>query len=388
MAQQASDGVPPGWIGGFDKTNPKFPYPTADLSSLPLTGNLVNIDKLQRQQKVLWPEFSWQTAPGLPPPFGGEASRCFQMFAPDISRLGYDDTGRSWSIICPQQGACSAVFGCLNIEVTVTGQRGWVDETIQTAYQKKSQSEKEKDCGRDYGVAADLTAEAKIWFSPSGLANPMIKALWKAFVRYGLPFPDDKAHALILNLHSSEDKNVAFLKGRTGETTRFKSPDFAKHWDKAWAVANLEVQIGEIRKTNPPIEIVDDFNELVMFAFNVASGNLLALGNILTWNVWFEEPTLVDQQEWADHAAKWRDSIDADHGSPCGQGTPVKYFDGRLFDPTALAILELIAKIWEFYNKHLRGEKLKGVPDKVVIEAIDTIVAWLEKHEAMARKAL
>ena len=43
----------------------------------------------RRQQKVLWPEFSWETVLGKP------ASRCFQMFAPDISRLGYDDTGRA-----------------------------------------------------------------------------------------------------------------------------------------------------------------------------------------------------------------------------------------------------------------------------------------------------
>src|SRR5215208_6199628 len=176
MAQ--SDIVPPGWIGGFDKTNPKFAYPDPDLSSLPLYDNLANIDKLQRQQKVLWPEFSWLTVPDLPPPVR-EASRCFQMFAPDISRLGYDDTGRVWSIVCPQQGACLGVFGCLNIEVTVTRQRGWVDETIQTDYQTKSKSEKEKEKGKDNGVAADLTVEGKIWFSPSGLANPMIKALWK-----------------------------------------------------------------------------------------------------------------------------------------------------------------------------------------------------------------
>ena len=379
MAQ--SDTVPPGWIGGFDKTNPKFAYPDPDLSSLPLYDNLANIDKLQRQQKVLWPEFSWLTVPDLPPPVR-EASRCFQMFAPDISRLGYDDTGRVWSIVCPQQGACLGIFGCLNIEVTVTGQRGWVDETIQTDYQTKSKSEKEKEKGKDNGVAADLTVEGKIWFSPSGLANPMIKALWKAFVIYGLPFPDDKAHAIIVTLHSSEDPNVAFLKGRSGETTRFESPDFAKHWDQAWAVANLEVQIGPIKKINNPI--VDDFNEIVMFAFNIASGNLLTPGNILTWNVWFDEPTLVDQQEWRDHAAKWRDSIDADHGSPCGQGTPAKYFDGRLFKAEDALIVELIERLFEYVEKHLTAEK--RMANETVALSHRTITAWLGKHMARLQK--
>jgi hypothetical protein len=118
MAQKQSTAVPPGWIGGFAQSNPAFDYPHPDLSSLKLLHNMDNIDKLQRQQKVLWPEFSWQTVVGT------EASRCFQMFAPDISRLGYTDEGRIYSIICPQQGACSPIFGCMNIEVSVTGNRG------------------------------------------------------------------------------------------------------------------------------------------------------------------------------------------------------------------------------------------------------------------------
>jgi hypothetical protein len=50
------------------------------------------------------------------------------MFTPDISRLGYTNEGRVCAIICPQQGACSPSLGCMNVEVTVTGQRGWADE--------------------------------------------------------------------------------------------------------------------------------------------------------------------------------------------------------------------------------------------------------------------
>ncbi|MEK8228873.1 hypothetical protein NKG05_27165 [Oerskovia sp. M15] len=59
--------------------------------------NMANIDLLDRQQAVLWPEFSWTTVPGI------ESSRCYQMFAPDISRIGYTDTGRVYSIICPSR---------------------------------------------------------------------------------------------------------------------------------------------------------------------------------------------------------------------------------------------------------------------------------------------
>ena len=96
-------GPVPGWIGGFEESNSEFSYPKPNLASLPMLDNMANIDKLQRQQAVRWPEFSWETEKGNPDP-----KRCFQMFAPDISRLGYTDTGRVYSIICPQQGAYSS----------------------------------------------------------------------------------------------------------------------------------------------------------------------------------------------------------------------------------------------------------------------------------------
>ena len=130
-----SGAIPPGWIGGFAQSNPKFAYPTPDLSSLPLYDNMANINLLQRQQKVCWPEFSWRTV------LADETSRCFQMFSPDISRVGYTDKGRVYSIICPQQGVYHPHLGTLNIEVTVTGNRGWVDEKAP----------------KDANVAADLT---------------------------------------------------------------------------------------------------------------------------------------------------------------------------------------------------------------------------------------
>lgn len=326
-----SGNPPPGWIGGFAQSNPAFAYPTPDLSSLSLLDNMANIALLTRQQKVLWPEFSWQTVPGT------EASRCFQMFAPDISRLGYTNEGRIYSIICPQQGACLGVTGCMNIEVTVTGNRGWVDE-------------------KSLLVAADLTTQGKIWFTPGAHANPLVKNLWKLFVLYGRKFPDAKENAIKVTLHKTNEPKQPILQGLSGQTTRFKSPGFAQHQDKAWAVANLEVQIGPILPTNDPV--VDEFNALVMWAFNIASGNLLTPDNILTWNVWLEEPTLVDQQEWADHAEKWRDSIDADHGAPCGQGTPPRYFNGDLFHASDAVIVELIEAFFAYVEKHWSLEKL------------------------------
>ena len=42
-----------GWVGGFVDTNPDFPYPKCDLSSLKILGNLDNIDKLHTMAEAL-----------------------------------------------------------------------------------------------------------------------------------------------------------------------------------------------------------------------------------------------------------------------------------------------------------------------------------------------
>jgi hypothetical protein len=317
--------IPPGWVGGFAESNPAFAYPDPDLTSLPLLDNMANIDLLQRQQAVRWPEFSWETVPGHP------ASRCFQMFAPDISRLGYTDTGRIYSIICPQQGVCSPSLGCLNVEVSVTGQRGWVDETTRT-------------------LAADMTVEGKIWFSPSAHQRTLVKLLWRLFSDNGLPFPADKASAIRVSTHRNQDPSQPIFPVRTQESTLFESPAFARH-PEAWSVGNVEVEIGPIAKTGD--EVVDDFNQLVMDVFNLASGNMLQPGNLLSWNVWFTAPELVDRQEWRDHAERWRRSIDADHGSPDGPGTAARYFNGSPFQPADAVVQEEIDKVIQYLKEHI-----------------------------------
>lgn len=89
-----------------------------------------------------------------------------------------------------------------------------------------------------------------------------------------------------------------------------------------------------------------------MAIFNLATGNLLAQGNILTWNVWVDAPTIVNQAEWKAHAEKWRHSIDTGHGSPDGPGSLPRYCDGTPFEPI----------------------------DAVLEKELDLIKAWLKKH--------
>lgn len=327
---QPSKTPAPGWVGGFSASNPKFSYPDPDLSPLPMLDNMANVPLLQRQLDVLWPEFSWETVIGDP------SSRCYQMFAPDISRAGYDDAGRIFSIICPQQGTYSPTIGDLNIEVTVTGQRGWVNETASDL---------------DYDlVAADMTVTGKIWFGPSARDKRLYQWLEAYFRAENLPFPADKANAIQVTLHHVSDPEQPIISVRSGINDGFPNPDFARHEAEAWAVANVAVQIGPIMSRRHPL--VDDFNALVMRIFNLGSGNLLQPTNVLTWNVWLDAPTLVDQAEWKAHAEKWRHSIDTGHGSPDGPGTPPRYFDGTPFNALEAVVEGEGEAIEAFLKKH------------------------------------
>ncbi len=319
--------IPAGWVGGFEESNPAFPYPTPDLSSLPMLQNMANIDLLDRQQAVLWPEFSWQTILGDP------NSRCFQMFAPDISRLGYTNEGRVYSIICPQQGASSPTLGSMNVEVTVTGQRGWANEDNRE-------------------LAADMTVEGKIWFSPSANEKTRTKLLRKLFKAQKLPFPFNKENAIRVNTFDPGNPSQPIFPLLFGETTSFASPDFTKHYNEAWTVGNIQVEIGSVIPTGHAL--VDEFNELIMEIFNFTSGNMLKQGNVLTWNVWFNQPEIVDKVEWATHAERWRESIDADHGSPDGEGTTAKYFDGSPFKPVKSFLESEEDTIIAFVRKHFK----------------------------------
>jgi len=297
--------VPAGWIGGFAESNPAFAYPNPDLSSLPTLDNMDNITKLERQQAVYWPEFSWLTDQS------DAGSRCFQRFAHDISRLGYDNTGRVWSIICPQQGACVDDVTCLNVEVTVTGQRGWVNET-------------------DKQMAGDLGVVGTIWFTPSTHESWFVSEAAKLFDKASVPFPSTKANALKVTTHAVDQPDQPLFALRSGQSDLFEAPAFALH-PEAWDVANLSVQISSPKLTGH--EGVDKLNQKILDIFNMGTGNMLQYNNILTWNVWFTAPELVDQTKWTEHAENWRHSIDVDHGaSPTGsKSTPARYADGSEF---------------------------------------------------------
>lgn len=318
-----------GWEGGFLEKDPKMKYPDPNLKDLKCTKNLDNIDKIQRQQRALWPEFTWETQPGKKDP-----KRCFQMFAPDISRVGYDNTGQSWSIVCPQQGVFIHGVGTLNVEVTVTGQKGWVNESTKS-------------------MAIDLSVKPKIWFSPSAKKSAIGKLLWAVFElnHLGYCFPSKKSKAIRLNTYRTDKQESTTILLRDGLFMEGEIPGFTDHSMESWSHANLEVEIGEIDSS--PHELVTEFNELVMKAFNIGSGNMLHQGNILAWNVWFDAPSIVSQKEWRNHADYWRKSIDVEHTSPDGEGTNPRFANGKPFSVKKELFNEIIVDIKHFIKKHL-----------------------------------
>lgn len=326
MSQKLEPLVPPGWKGGFPESNPDFAYPHPDLSSLPMLGNMANIDKLQRQQAAVWPEFSWLT------PELRKDPRCFRMFAPYISRIGYTDEGRVYSIICPQQGVWIKDEVCFNVEVTVESQRGWVDEDSRE-------------------LAAEMRVVPRVWFSPSQRPDSLAHILWPLLENWPQPYPTSKANAIKINTYKPGDPDQHIIDVRRNTSPRYEVPGFADHSDEAWSVAHVDVEIGDIMETGDTT--VDAFNEIVFDLFNIAAGDMLKAEEILSWNIWFREPQLVDQHEWKTHAERWRDAIDAHHPPPHGAGKQPKYANGEPYHPGDLAIIEeALEDIIQFIKEH------------------------------------
>ena len=246
---------------------------------------------------------------------------------------------RSFSSLCKntatvvqvEQIRC-VVVADMNVEVTVLNTRGWVDEDTKE-------------------LAADMTVVGKVWFSPSAMENSITRYLWGEFSKSGYKFPSTKENAIVIKTSEPGNPGQPIFTIRKGQSTGFPIPSFAKHKKKAWTVGHINVEIGEIEQTDDAV--VNEFNSLVIEAFNLYSGNLLASGNTLTWNIWCKAPSLVDQQEWRHHAETWRHSIDAGHGSPGGPRTTARYFDKSPFQAGEAAIKRELEKLWKFIESHL-----------------------------------
>jgi len=202
--------APPGWKGGFAQSKPAFAYPQTrpDLSSIPVTTNLENIPKITRMLKAKWPEFSWQMVPG------DDSTRVFCRFTEYISRLGYDDKGQVWSIICPQLGAGLGRLGEANIEVTVTGVRGYLDEMA-----KPSPS-----------VAVELGVMVQVWLTSQTPLSTALLNFMSIFYSSTEEYPIRKAKSIRIQTYEEGNKLQPLIRLGNGTNDRFIAPPFAEHW--------------------------------------------------------------------------------------------------------------------------------------------------------------
>mmetsp|Transcript_54 Transcript_54/g.117 ORF Transcript_54/g.117 Transcript_54/m.117 type:complete len:392 (+) Transcript_54:116-1291(+) len=332
--------IPEGYVGGFEESKPQYAYTKEqpNLDDIPIMGNMENIDKLDRQQNVIWPEFSWMSKPGDP------TSRVYQRFANNVSRLGYSNDGRVYSIICPQQGLYIPHVETVNVEVTVTGVRGWCNEPEKSFY-------------------ADMGVTGTVWFGE----NRVLEALADIAGYDDFPFSKDKA--IIVQTNKQFEPWNPIFQVLNGTTTDYPIPQDRQHWDDgAYSVGHINVEIGEPKKTGD--EKIDELNTILVKIFNMGTGNKLLCGNTLSWNLWMAPPELVDREEWQNHADYWRESIDVQHHYPGVKGNVHDYvsrYDGSTYGlPQTIGQdiateLHLFAEKWKT-KKHEKHEGvLKGL---------------------------
>lgn len=132
-----------------------------------------------------------------------------------------------------------------------------------------------------------------------------------------------------------------------------------------YKVYNLEVEIG--RQIMTGNKFVDDFGAMLVELFNDASGNILAEGQKVAWNVWPGEPEDVDTKEWRGHADKWFHSITVEHGYPDGATTSERtYYDGTVYEPK-MELKELLGIVKKFVVNNMDTFEKFEIPGKLSI---------------------
>ena len=126
-------------------------------------------------------------------------------------------------------------------------------------------------------------------------------------------------------------------------------------------------------------------NYTILNLVNLANGNMLYHQNVLSWNVWATAPEPVDQAEWKNRAAFWRESLDSTHNIPRGLVPASK---PRRFDGSAVAHrvafdkmeLQEIKKFMDKHYDHDAAKKRATDPDDVFTEEDHKILGNLQKE--------
>jgi hypothetical protein len=245
----------------------------------------------------------------------------------------------------------------MNLEVTVTGNRGWADEATKE-------------------LAADIGVEAKIWFSQKGsFLRRLVTKIEKDMLgeEYSF-FPSSKENAIRIRTFRPGFPDQPVFPLQKGPCRGFELPAFAKHEEISWDSGHLGVGIGSPIKTG--CSKIDKFNQTLLDLFNANAGNMLKENNVLTWNVWFTAPEIVDEQEWRDHADKWRQSVDANHDAPGGSGTIPRYLDGTPLKVSKVALAKkMLSVIFYVIKFYIQRTALKLLKYGIIIVAINYMLS-------------
>tara|TARA_B110000902_G_C14196759_1_gene546226 strand:- start:57 stop:1325 length:1269 start_codon:yes stop_codon:yes gene_type:complete len=331
------NGVLPGWIGGFKESLPG----NGNISNLDMLHNTTNHNKITRQLKILWPEFSWNTTGDWN---NSNDNRVYQRFAKDMSRIGYDDTGKIYNVICPQFGSYTPIGTIVN-EVQVTEVRGWIDE-------------KALRNGKEDWMNGEIKVQARIWFEQSEVKhNKLLRKIMDLAHDMGFPFPTSKDNALIVKTKDAYTGNE-FAKVKSGYAKKFSPPEFTKHessdpeLDKemdcpgctpAVGVCHLHVIIDDAISFGDSDK--DIMNQFLLNLINISVHNMFLKGNVVSWNINVSSPESVDFKEWKHHNEFWQRSLGDIHSvSHSGQTFP-KYKNGDIIPEGNITIEDVLFQI-------------------------------------------
>jgi hypothetical protein len=232
-----------------------------------------------------------------------------------------------------------------------------------------------------HSAYADIGVVGMLWIEAD--ENPVVEFITNILDEKLFPF--SKEHAVKVRAFEVGKPYEEFWPMTNGTDPTFYHPQFAQHWEEAFSVYNLQVEIGKQIMTGE--KLVDDFNALIIELFNSVSGNIFAQGQKVAWNVWANEPEIVDTEEWKEHADRWYHSIKVDHKYPEGDpGVPL-YFDGRPFEPEL--DLEDTLKLVKEYVEENEDELKKKIKKSEGLVAIKFITEFLfEKKERAIRQRL
>jgi hypothetical protein len=309
--------------GNFNPPRPELL--NGDISNLDWQTNHSDHDDsllVQRFMRVEWPEFSWTDFDG---------KRIFQKLTSDISRLGYTNDGLLTHFICPQMGKLTDVLGTAQVEVTVTKQRGYVDESKLPQPIDHIINPDTPNAQQEHWCNLDIEVLVQVWFPDVLKSGPNVSFIVNSIVSilqssFGITFPHSKQTAIKVGAIDYDTRRT-YLSYKKGRNPGFTAPAFTIH-PEACAATYLRAIVNP--QPNPPsgMDSADEAGKFRAHAtyelhkslfkiFNMMYHNIL--GGELSWNINMSCPELLDsdakRQAWEDHRRLWQESMGTVHGA-------------------------------------------------------------------------